>query len=257
MTQSIRNLLLYESISVFMIPKIIHYCWFGHGEKPDLVLECIESWRQNMPDWQFMLWNEDNFDVSSVPYVREAYEARKFAFVSDYVRLVALQTVGGIYLDTDVEVFRPLDDLLTYKAFAGYEGSKHCPIGTCIIGSEAEGQWVSEQLALYEGRPFVLADGSMDMETNTSFITRHMVANGFVCDGQEKEYEDLHVFPVEYFSPRHTTGDYIRTEHTYCDHRGLCSWSKNNAKGLKAFILRLAGPKISIRLIKLKRKLLG
>lgn len=224
---------------------------------PEPAKQCIASWHRCMPDWEYRLWNEDAFDVTSVPYVREAYEARKFAFVSDYVRLVALQSVGGVYLDTDVEMFRPLDDLMIYSAFAGYEGSKHSPIGTCIIGSEADGQWVSEQLALYADRPFLLPDGTLDMEANTSFITRHMVANGFVCDGQEKEYKDLHVLPVEYFSPRHTTGEYIRTEHTYCDHRGLCSWNSNSRKGLKGFIFRLAGPKLKPALIKLKRKLVG
>ena len=80
-----------------MIPKIIHYCWFGSGEMPQLAKDCIASWHKYMPDWEYKLWNEDNFDVDSVPYVKEAYEARKFAFVSDYVRLYALYTDGGLY----------------------------------------------------------------------------------------------------------------------------------------------------------------
>ena len=110
-----------------MIPKIIHYCWFGRGPMPPMALKCIESWHRFMPDYEYKLWNEDNFDVNSVPYVKEAYEARKFAFVTDYVRLYALYTEGGIYMDTDVEVLKPYDDLLGLSGFTGYEGSKYLP----------------------------------------------------------------------------------------------------------------------------------
>ena len=107
-----------------MIPKKIHYCWFGRGQMPPMALKCIESWHRYMPDYEYKLWNEDNFDINSVPYVKEAYEARKFAFVTDYVRLYALFSEGGIYMDTDVEVLKPYDDLLELSGFTGYEGSK-------------------------------------------------------------------------------------------------------------------------------------
>ena len=107
-----------------MIPKVIHYCWFGRGPMPQLALDCIESWHKYMPDWEYKLWNEDNFDVNCNQYVREAYEARKFAFVTDYVRLYALKTEGGVYMDTDVEVLKAYDDaLMSLPAFTGYEGS--------------------------------------------------------------------------------------------------------------------------------------
>lgn len=240
-----------------MIPKTIHYCWFGRGEMPELAKMCIASWHRFMPDWNYKLWNEDNFDVTSVPYVREAYEARKFAFVTDYVRLWALFTEGGVYMDTDVEVLKPLDDLMNRKAFAGFEGSKRKPVGTCIIASEPHGVWVKEQLDYYADRFFSLSDGVFDMTTNTSFITQKMMENGFVCDGVEKDYKDLHVFPVDYFCPRQTTGEYIRTANTYGDHKGLASWNDKGVKGLKGLILRLAGPKMKVKLIKLKRKLIG
>lgn len=239
-----------------MIPKKIHYCWFGKGELPQQAKECIASWHQCMPDWEYRLWDETNFDVNTVPYTKEAYEARKFAFVSDYVRLWALCQEGGVYLDTDVEVFKSFEDLLGWKAFAGFEGSKHCPMGTCVMASEADGLWVSEQLELYQDRHFLMSDGSMDLTTNVNFISGNMVQHGFVQNGLEQDYKDLHIFPVDYFSPRQTTGEYCRTEHTYCDHLGLGSWSEQGA-GWKQKVGKLVGQQNMTRLIKLKRKLFG
>lgn len=239
-----------------MIPKTIHYCWFGHGDMPEQAQRCIASWHEHMPDYEFKHWSEDNFDLGMNAYAKEAYEARKFAFVSDYVRLWALEREGGIYLDTDVEVFKPFDDLLGYHAFAGFEGSKHLPVGTCVMASEAHGIWVSEQLEAYRGRHFVKADGTPDMTTNVQFITARMCEDGFAPNGVEKDYKDLHVFPVEYFSPRHTTGEYLRTDNTYCDHLGLGTWD-DKQRGLKARVAKLVGPKAAARLIKLKRRLFG
>ena len=239
-----------------MIPKTIHYCWFGQGEMPELARKCIASWHKYMPDWEYRLWNEKNFDVGQVSYTKEAYEAKKYAFVSDYVRLWALEREGGLYLDTDVEAFKPFDDLLGYHAFAGFEGSKYLPLGTCVMATEAHGTWVREQLENYKGRRFLSDDGTMDVTTNVQFITTKMRAQGFVQNGQEQDYKDLHVFPVEYFCPRQTTGEYFRTEKTYCDHLGLGSWTVED-KGWKARIGRMVGQKNMTRLIKLKRKLCG
>ena len=106
-----------------IIPKIIHYCWFGKGEMPELAKKCIESWIKYLPEYEMRLWNEDTFDLDMYPYAREAYENRKFAFVTDVVRLWALEKYGGIYMDTDVEILKPLDDLLMLPAFTGYEAS--------------------------------------------------------------------------------------------------------------------------------------
>ncbi len=239
-----------------MIPKTIHYCWFGRGEMPELAQNCVASWHKYMPDWEYKLWNEDNFDMGIVPYVKEAYEAKKYAFVSDYVRLWALCNEGGLYLDTDVEVFKPFDALMGNKAFAGFEGSKHVPMGTCVMASEAGGIWVREQLDNYKDRHFIQTDGSFDMTTNVQFISAKMRENGFVQNGKEQDYKDLHVFPVEYFCPRHTTGEYLRTENTYCDHLGMGSWA-NTEHGWKAKAAKLIGQKNTTFLIKLKRKLFG
>lgn len=239
-----------------MVPKKIHYCWFGGGELPELAQKCIASWHRYMPDYKFVLWNEDRFDVNVHPYTKEAYEARKFAFVSDYVRLWVLCNEGGIYLDTDVEVFRSFDELLDYDAFAGFEGSKYLPVGTCVLASKAGGLWVREMLDYYENRHFFKNDGSYDMTTNVQFITAKMRMHGLVQDGKEQQYKDLHVFPVDYFSPRNTMGEYIRTEDTFCDHHGMGSWS-GQEQGWKARIGRFVGPKIMTRLIKMKRRWVG
>ena len=237
-----------------MIPRIIHYCWFGRGPMPELALKCIESWHRYMPDYEYKLWNEDNFDISCNQYVKEAYEARKFAFVTDYVRLYALYTEGGIYMDTDVEVLKPYDDLLSLPAFTGYEGSKTYPPVTGTMASEAEGEWVKEQLAAYDDAHFVNPDGSLDLTTNTTRISAIMRQGGFVQDGKKQVYKGMHIFPVEYFCPRQTTGEVLITSDTYCDHHFMGTWDETKKRG---FLLRMLGQKNMIRLIKLKRNILG
>ncbi len=237
-----------------MIPKIIHYCWFGHNPLPELALKCIESWHKYMPDYEYKLWNEDVFDINSVPYVKEAYEAKKYAFVTDYVRLYALYTEGGIYMDTDVEVLKPYDDLLELTGFTGYEGSKYLPPVTGTMASEAKGEWVKEQLDAYTDAHFLLPDGSYDLKTNTVRISEIMKANGVKQDGKKQVYKDMHIFPVEYFCPRQTTGEVLITEDTYCDHHFMGSWGKKKKPSLLKTII---GPKNMIRIIKLKRKLIG
>ncbi len=239
-----------------MIPRKIHYCWFGCGEMPQLAKDCISSWHRYMPEWEYKLWNEDNFDVYSVPYTKEAYEAKKYAFVSDYVRLFALDKEGGVYFDVDFEVYKPFDDLLHWNAFAGFEGSKYAPLMMGVIASCLNGQWVKEQLDHYQGRHFVNNDGSLDLTTNVKFVTERMKMNGFVQNGKEQDYKDLHVFPVDYFCPRQTTGEYFRTENTYCEHRGLDSWG-GTENGWKAKIGKIVGTKNMVYLIKIKRKLFG
>lgn len=240
-----------------MIPKIIHYCWFGHGSMPQLALDCIESWHKYMPDWEYKLWNEDNFDVNCNQYVREAYEARKFAFVSDFVRLVALRDFGGLYMDVDFLVRKPFDDLLSsYKAFAGFEGSKRHPVMMGVIASEPNGEWVKEQLALYEGLRFIKENGTLDLLPNTSRISDSMESKGFIPNGLEQDYKDLHIFPTDYFCPRQTTGEYLLTSNTYCDHIGVSSWA-DSGHDFKSRLLRCFSPQMRTKLIKFKRLIIG
>lgn len=247
---------LYNSLSVFMIPKIIHCCWFGRGEMPELVQKCLASWHEYMPDWEYKLWNEDNFDVNSTSYTKEAYESKKYAFVSDYVRLKALYEIGGLYLDVDFEVLKPFDDLMTgNEAFAGFEGSKHLPVMMGVCASKAGGEWVEEMLDSYHDRHLII-DGKMDLTPNVTYLTKIMHGNGLVQNGKLQKYKDLTVFPVDYFCPRQTTGEYLKTENTYCDHLGMGSWSTCNV-GWKSKVRDLVGEKNMTRLIKLKRKLFG
>lgn len=238
-----------------MIPKKIHYCWFGRAELPQLAIDCMASWHRYMPDWEYKLWNEENFDVESNVYTNEAYALGKYAFVSDYVRLWALEREGGLYLDVDFEVYKPFDDLLDYHAFAGVEGSKHQPVMMGVCASEPHGEWVGEMLQAYQNRRFVV-NGNPDLTTNVQFVTSIMVANGYRQDGSEQDCHGLHVFPVDYFSPGQTTGEYFRTGNTYCEHRGLTSWSEQ-PRGWKSCLARWVGQRNTIRLIKLKRQLFG
>ena len=170
-----------------MIPHIIHYCWFGGNPLSELAEKCIASWHQYMPDWSYKRWDESNFDIAAAPlYVRQAYEARKFAFVSDYVRLWALEQYGGLYMDVDFEVFRPFDNLMNqYPAFAGYEGSKRQPVMQGVIASEPHGAWVSDMLATYANRSFLKSDGSFDLTPNTTYFSDRLESQVFIPDGVE------------------------------------------------------------------------
>ena len=241
-----------------MIPKIIHYCWFGRSKMPELALRCIESWRKYLPDYELRLWNEDTFNLDLYPYAREAYEARKFAFVTDVVRLWALCEYGGIYMDTDVEILKPLDDLLQLPAFTGYEASlKNAPV-TGLMASAAGGVWVREQLAYYEGRHFRMPDGTLDMTTNTVTIARIMQENGFVIDGTYSVYKnDMHVFPVDYFCPLTSTRVLMKTKNTYCIHHFAGSWRERTRWELiKEWLIdHILGRRLTDRLVQLKRKI--
>lgn len=138
-----------------MIPKIIHYCWFGRGKMPELAEHCLASWRKFLPDYELKLWNEDSFDVNRLRFTRQAYERRKFAFVTDYVRLYALKSFGGIYMDTDVEVLRSLDDLLGLPGFTGFESN--CLLPTGLLASRKGAPWLDMLMSYYDGKPFLKA----------------------------------------------------------------------------------------------------
>ena len=219
-----------------MIPKIIHYCWFGRGEMPELVQTCIASWHTHMPDWEYRLWSEDNFDIAAASqYVREAYEAKKYAFVSDYVRLWTLEQEGGVYLDTDVEVLRSFDPLLNDTAFIGLEESLALLPGTCLMGCEAHCQWVKDMLSTYEGAKFVNNDGTLDMTTNVQRMGAKMVEGGLLHERRIQYLPKwgLRVYTHDYFSPITSTRVIRKTKNTYCIHRFAGSWVDGKKGGIR------------------------
>ena len=253
-----------------MIPKIIHYCWFGKGAMPELVDRCIASWHTHMPDWEFKAWTEASLSQTLSPreggedcwlehmprYVQEAYAAKKYAFVSDYVRLWALEREGGLYMDVDFEVYRPFDEPMEqYDAFAGYEGSKHTPVMMGVLAAKAHHPWIQGMLQTYADRAFVLADGTLDMTPNTGYFLDWMLERGFMNNGKEQDFMGVHILPVEYFCPGLTTGENLRCERTYCEHKGLHSWS--GTRGWKDKVLSILPQSWKTRIIKLKRRMLG
>ncbi len=207
-----------------MIPKIIHYCWFGGNPLPQLALKCIASWRRFLPDYQIIEWNESNFPIDDFVFAKEALENRKFAFISDVCRLYALKKMGGVYMDTDVEALKTYDDFLHHAAFSGFENDDYVPTG--IMASEKDGKWVGELLAYYDNRPFKNVDGSLETTSNTVIITDMMKAKGFEMTNTFQEIKDYVAFyPNDYFCPKsYKTGNIDLTENSYCIHHFAKSW---------------------------------
>ncbi len=213
-----------------MIPKKIHYCWFGGKPLPVDARRCIESWKKSLPDYEIMEWNESNFDITCNRYVREAYESCKFAFVTDYVRLYALVQEGGIYMDTDVEVLKSFDPFLHHAAFSGFENDNYVPTG--MMASEKGGAWVTELLHEYDGRRFIRDDGSFDMTTNTFLITRNMENHGLVRNNTYQDFPGFVTFyPSDFFCPKdHRDGVVKLTDNSVCIHHFAGSWLSNSSK---------------------------
>jgi hypothetical protein len=226
------------------IPKIIHYCWFGGKEKPDIVLKCMETWKRKLADYEIIEWNEKNFDINSNLYVKDAYQSGKFAFVSDYVRVFALYNYGGIYLDTDVEVFKSFNDLLHHSSFWGFEQENY--IATSTIGAAKENQLIGMFLDSYKEKSFITTDGKYNDLTNVAIITDILQDLGLVPNGEYQELKDIGVFyPQTYFSPY----DYINCRkfisvNTYAMHHFYKSWlpPKVRIKGkIKLALAKLIG----------------
>ena len=206
-----------------MIPKIIHYCWFGRSEKPELAKRCIASWRKFCPEFEIREWNEDNFDIHCCPYVEEAYTSKKYAFVTDYVRLHAMYMCGGIYMDTDVEVVRPLDEFLSCRAFSGFESTHYVPTG--IMASEKGLPVIKELLEYYTGRHFLKENGSQDTTTNCVSITNIMLSHGLKLDGKLQTIEEFTFYPEDNFCPfENETGILRKTDNTAAIHWFNKSW---------------------------------
>jgi hypothetical protein len=237
-----------------MIPRVIHYCWFGKNSMPPLAAKCIDSWKKYLPDYKLILWNEHNFDINSVRYVKEAYSVRKYAFMTDYVRLYILNHFGGIYMDTDVEVLKRLDDLLHLPGFTGFESENNVPTG--IIASEPKNEWIKEQLTWYENKHFLNPDGTPDLTSNVQIISKNMAVNGFELRNSYQVYKNcMHFFPTDYFCPKSRSGKISITPNTYCIHHFAASWLPWHLKLKKLFFNSIVGPQITEDLVRFKRKL--
>ncbi len=203
-----------------MIPKKIHYCWFGRGEKPESVVRAIEGWRKVLPGYEVTEWNEDNFNFSEMAYTREAYHSGNYAFVADVCRLKALYEHGGVYLDTDIEVLRPFDDYLHCKSFLGYENQQTAWIGTGVIGAEKECPWIKEFLDFYAHRHFINAFGHTVRTPNTKLLTLRLMP------GLPQEIRP-EIFDVDVFCAKDVATREVRvTERTVCVHHFACSWRR-------------------------------
>lgn len=175
-----------------MIPKIIHYIWLGHGEKSEKIKRCIESWKRILPEYEFKEWNEDNFNLDFNRFTRQSYDAKKYAFTSDVIRLFALYTEGGIYLDTDVMVYKPLDEFLNDPAFTGFE-SIGFPV-CATMGAEKGNPIIKEFLDYYNDRDF-------EIKTNTVIMSEILGAKGIDRNLNEiQRHEDITIYPREYFN---------------------------------------------------------
>lgn len=212
-----------------MIEKKIHYCWFGGKPKPELAEKCIESWKEHCPDYQLVEWNEENFDINSNLYVKQAYEAKKFAFVTDYVRLYALYTQGGVYMDTDVMVLRSLDKYLEHEAFSGFESKTKIPTG--IMAAEKGCPLFAELLSYYDTASFLKEDGSYDLTTNVEIITKILTSKGFVLNGQFQVVEGMAFYTQNIFCPEHKKlNDKKYMKDTATIHYFAGSWKSEAAK---------------------------
>ena len=240
------------------IPKIIHYCWFGGKPKPELAEKCIRSWKKHCPDYEILEWNEDNFDVSRAPrYVQQAYEARRWAFVSDYVRLKALTEMGGVYMDTDVEVIRSLDPFLDHTAFAGFEHPQR--IQTGLLACRKGFPLFQDFLAYYDTASFLQEDGTPDVTTNVEILTRLCRERGMICDNSFQEIAGLTIYPKDVFCPvEYETMKLRKTRRTVTIHWFSGSWhTEEELEAMRQEKLQQRREKISNFRYGLGRKLFG
>ncbi len=214
-----------------MIQKIIHYCWFGGKEKPDLVKKCIQSWKKYCPDFEIKEWNESNFDITANKYVQQAYENKKYAFVADYVRFWALEREGGLYFDTDVEVVRAFDELLTNDAFAGFETKEYVNPGQVLYSKEAHNVLFQEMKKWYDNASFLDEHGNFIPHTVCTVFSDILKNYGFQPNGKKQVCGGMVLYPVDYFNPYDdATGRLNKTENTYTIHWYAKSWFSKKQK---------------------------
>ena len=221
-----------------MIPKTIHYCWFGRRPLPKLACKCIESWRRFLPDYEICQWNEDNFDVNAIPYTAEAYAAGKYAFVSDYARFKILYDNGGVYFDTDVEVVKPFDRLLEHGPFMGLEKDP-CFSQATVTNMQDPDIAIAPGLGLaanpglglykdileeYKKIHFLNDDGTYNLTTVVQYVTKILLDKGLNIRPGIMECASVKIYPSEYLNPKQPDGKIVLTPNTYSIHHYTASW---------------------------------
>ncbi len=247
-----------------MIPKVIHYCWFGGGPLPPLAVRCIESWRKFLPDYEIRRWTEAEFDVGAAVYAREAYEAGKYAFVSDYARFWILYHYGGIYFDTDVEVIAGMDDIIARGPFMGFEmdcaaGGRDMAVAPGLgLGAEPGMEFYASMLGIYDGMHFSFGD-----EDKVPTVVRHttdLLRTMGLEDNRERKVvhiAGMDIYPSEYFCPlSNETFRLNITPNTVAIHHFMASWkSPSRVRKARKTIIRLFGKKFYDRLRAFKLKI--
>lgn len=239
-----------------MIPKVIHYCWFGGNPLSKDVEKCIASWRKYCPDYEIKQWNESNFDLNCCDYVKEAYQAKKWAFVSDYARFWILYHYGGLYFDTDVEVIKPMDDLIEKGSFMGEEtglpdNKSECNPGLGLAAAPGLGLY-KEILDYYSTQHFLNPDGSTNLLTVVERTTEILKLHGFKGDGSIEEVDGVLIYPPDYFCPmNYRTGKIKITKNTRSIHHYSATWQSSYDQ-FKTKLQHVLGRTLTEKIIGLK-----
>jgi hypothetical protein len=215
-----------------MIPKTIHYCWLSGDPFPETIAKCMATWKTQLPDYEFILWDTKRFDLESSLWVKQAFETKKYAFAADYIRLYAVYHFGGIYMDTDVEVVKPFDDLLSLPYFVGSEGGGIIEAG--VFGAQKGMPWLKDCLSYYDNKAFIKPDGTPDTWTLPRIMMASIEKNRTVIELpkaqiMQKLTQDipgqLLMFPPDFFCAKnHGTGVVYKNENTYSIHHFAMSW---------------------------------
>lgn len=212
-----------------MIPKIIHWCWFGGEQIPDENLKCIESWKRFCPDYEIIKWTEDSFDIGKCEYAKQAYNNGKWAFVSDFARLDIIYNYGGIYLDTDVELVKNLDELLMCDAFAGFQRNFHIGLGLGY-GSKMKNDVIKDMRDLYYQIPFE-KDGKLNLTACPVYQTSILKQKGLLCNNSFQVLGDITIFPTDAFDCKSfPKARARRTDNTFSIHHYSESWIDSEIK---------------------------
>ena len=217
------GIILENSFKKPVIPKILHYCWFGDKEIPPKEKACINGWKEVCQDYEIIFWNEDNFDININRYVREAYNSKKYAFVSDYLRLWTIYHYGGIYVDTDVEILKNLNCFLSHEFFSGFESRNYIPTG--VMGGKKKNRYTEYLLEYYKDRSFIV-NNKPDLTTNVATITNMTIEKyGIELCNNYLDFKDCVFYPQEVFCPLlWSSGEKNITKNTYAIHWFSGSW---------------------------------